>query len=377
MAINPLGAAFRIIDQNFNDFDAQPLYSTPQGLSGDEVTSMNQLTNLPQFNMPYSSSYVSMLAQQQTAAPASIALTNMPEFKALSADNQQRVRNALQNAKPDDPQIAKNIKSLLQNKAFSRLKGNEQTAVLSQIQNYPNSHSIANVERLLEKDWFQKQNLANKQRSLKLVAYLSMPDSNKKQNDIQNNTLDRFLSPGSNYKLDWKAIPASGGNITLGYAANKTLTLNSYLVAANNNPVKLGGYEERVIVETAAHEVSHLVNGDKVSQTFEYLNEEYRAWYVGFLSQNGRPPTNQEAVDRWEYFLNPNGSYASSSQGALKNSGEAKKIFDLLSKLTGIPAENFTTSNYGAMMADQTKWKTNPNAPASDKVFPSSDDLDN
>jgi hypothetical protein len=57
------------------------------------------------------------------------------------------------------------------------------------------------------------------------------------------------------------------------------------------------------------------VNGDRTDQTFEYLNEEYRAWYVGYEAENGHPPSNQEAMDRWEYFLNPNGGYADYAHG--------------------------------------------------------------
>jgi hypothetical protein len=295
------------------------------------------------------------------------SLLNSPQFKALSAENQQ--------------QVTANIKSLLQNGTFGKLKSDEKTAVLSQIKNYLDAHSIANVERLLGKDWFQSQSLGDKQRSLKLVAYLSLPDPNKKQNDIQNNTLDRFLSPDAAYKLTWESKPESNGNITFGHASDDALTLNSYLVAANNNPVRLDDQNEMHVIEhTAAHEVNHLVNHDQTSQTFKYLNEEYRAWYVGLLSQNGKPPSNREAMDRWEYFLNPNSIYANyshevnGSPGALDKPDEARKIFGLLSQLSGV---NVTAGNYIDVMTSRIKWNTDPNAPASDKVFPSSDDLDN
>lgn len=49
---------------------------------------------------------------------------------------------------------------------------------------------------------------------------------------------------------------------------------------------------------SVAHEVNHIVNNDSVAPTAEYFFEEYRAYYVGFVAENGRPPTRDEIVDR-------------------------------------------------------------------------------
>ncbi len=252
------------------------------------------------------------------------------------------------------------------------------------MQNYPETDVVENLGLAIDKDWFDSQSNADQQRSVKLIAHLTQYVGGDRA--IIDGTLDRFLAPDSDYKLEWKSISSSPGNVTYGYAGGNTLTLNSDLVGADNNRVAAGN-EASVIENTTAHEVSHLVNGDKTAQTFHYLNEEYRAWYVGNTAQNGEPPTNQQAVDRWEYFLSPTGGYADyahgtdggwlgigAKDGALDKPKEAAQIYATLSELTGLKV---TADNYTSVLADPTSWKTDPNDAAPSTGFPSTDDLDN
>jgi hypothetical protein len=180
--------------------------------------------------------------------------------------------------------------------------------------------------------------------------------------------------------------PDSKGNITHGYrsAGSHDLTLNSYEIGANNDPITSSS-ERALGVNTAAHEVSHAVNDDSTDQTFDYLNEEYRAWYVGYEAEHGHPPSNQEALERWEYFLNPNGGYAEYSHGierdfwwdtdgALDKPDEAAKIYQMLSDLTGLEVN---ADNYKDVLAsDPSSWNTDPNGDAATR-WASGDDLDN
>lgn len=323
-------------------------------------------------------------AAEQEAALSRVALLNSTEFAALPTSDQDLIRATLAGADVADLAVAGDLLSLIQNPNFAGLPADTQTAILSQASNYPDSRAVANLERMVDQQWFRDQDLADQQRSAKLVAHMSADDTGDR--DIIENTLDRFLAPNADYKLQWLPIAADPGNVTLGYASGDTLTLNEDLVPADNNPVGTG-MDARVIENTSAHEVSHLVNGDTPSQTFEYLNEEYRAWYVGYEAQNGRPPSNQEAMDRWEYFLNPGGGYADYAHGitgggpggadipgALDKPEEAEQIFALLSELSGLEV---TDANYLAVMADPSTWTATPSDPASDDVFPATDDLDN
>jgi hypothetical protein len=327
--------------------------------------------------------FATMSTEQRTSALTEIALVNSSEFKALPSGDQQAIRDSLA-AASSDPAFAVELRGLVQSERFNDLDAATRTAVLAQVDNYPRTDVVENLGLALDKDWFQDQSFDDQQRSLKLVAHLTQHDSGDQA--VIDGTLDRFLSPDSNYELEWKSITASPGNVTFGYADGNTLTLNQDLVPADNNAVG-GGYEAQVIENTTAHEVSHLVNDDSTNQTFHYLNEEYRAWYVGYQAENGHPPSNQEAMDRWEYFLNPSGGYADYSHGtdggwfgigakdgALEKPDEAAQIFDLLSELSGLEV---TADNYQDVMAHPENWTTDPNAAASDDVFPSTDDLDN
>ena len=392
---------------------AQDLHQVLQGVTADEAASLASLHDSPSFgalsgadkqligqaardsgaDQNVTSSvrellegprFDTMSAQQRSSALSEIALVNSTEFQALPSADQQDIRTSLR-AASGDPAFAIGLHGLVQSQPFADLDPAAKTAVLSQIDNYPRTDVVENIGLALDKDWFQDQSVEDQQRSLKLVAHLTQHDSGDQA--VIDGTLDRFLSPDADYRLEWKSISASPGNITFGYADGKTLTLNSDLVDANNNRVG-GGYEADVIENTTAHEVSHLVNGDSTNQTFHYLNEEYRAWYVGHLAEHGKPPTNQEAMDRWEYFLNPDGGYADYSHGtegswffnigakdgALEKPDEARQIFALLSGLSG---QEVTADNYRDVMAHPEDWTTDPNAPASDNVFPSTDDLDN
>ncbi len=359
--------------------DKQLVAEAIRDSGGDQnVTStIRELVQSPRFT--------AMSSAERTSALSEIALVNSSEFQALPSSDQNAIRNALTSADTDDVAFAGKLRELIQSGQFERLNDTEKSAMLAQVENYPDSRVIDNFERALDKGWFQGQSTDDKLRSLKLIAHLSTFEGGDRT--VLDNTLDRFLSPDSDYKLEWKSISASPGNVTYGYAGGNTLTLNEDLVAADSARVS-GGTEGHVIENTTAHEVSHLVNGDSTNQTFHYLNEEYRAWYVGYLAENGHPPSNEEAVARWEYFLDPNGGYADYSHGkdgswffnigakdgALEKPEEAEQIFALLSQLTGV---EITADNYADVLSDTSTWGTNPNDPASDDVFPDTDDLDN
>ena len=303
-------------------------------------------------------------------------------YDALSFSDRALVRQAIARG---DESLPASLKSLIESPEFANLSAEEKTAVLSQVSNYPESAVAANIERLLARDWFQDQSFEDKQRSLKVIAQMSADDGGDRT--ILDNTLNRLLDPGSDYALKWEdKAPDSNGNITLGWNPNDShdVYLNSRLMSADNGPVD-GSDETALGLNTLPHEISHAINDDGTDQTFHYLNEEYRAWYVGFQAEHGRPPSNEEALERWEYFLNPDGGYAEyahgierdlwwDTDGALDKSEEAEQIFQLLSDLTGLEVN---ADNYRDVLAtDPGDWNTDPDGPAATR-WPSGDDLDN
>lgn len=330
-------------------------------------------------------SFQALSADARGAVLQEFVLVRSPDFQDLPADDQQRIRDTLAAREPGDTGLPATIAGLIAGDDFQALDADTRTAVLSQLENYPQSEVAANLERTLAKDWFQDQSVEDRQRSLKVIAGMTADEDGDRV--VLDNTLDRLLDPDSDYALKWDARhPDSNGNITSGWNPHDShdVYLNSVLFDADNDPLAAGD-ESRLALNTLPHEVSHAVNGDSTDQTYHYLNEEYRAWYVGYQAENGRPPSNEEAMARWEYFLSETGGYAEYSHGierrfwwdtdgALDKPDEAQQIFDLLSEFTGLDVD---AGNYRDVLAmDPADWNTNPDDPAATD-WPDGDDLDN
>jgi hypothetical protein len=289
------------------------------------------------------------------------ALLGSPKFAGLSEADQKLVTEGLKGAKAD-PKYAESTKKLLEDAKFQALKPDEKTAVLSQIKNYPDHRSVDNVTRLLQKDWFGKQNLADKQRSLKTVAYLSQYDAGDRK--IIDNTLNKMLDPKSDFKLEWKTYSGDQKGV-YGEADDdtKTLYLARNRMAAGNDKVATDDSTQHLILSTASHEVNHVLNGDKVASTFKYFEAEYRAWHTGFKARYGRDPSNQEIMEqriRWQ--LNPKSFYGKYAAEAMKDPKEAQKFYDFLNKITGLKVD---ASNWkDVAKSDPSTWKTKPGDPA-------------
>lgn len=374
------------------------LHKTLQGFTQAEVVATSELSKLPQYQALSGSDqrlvaeavrdsggglatnaklrellggdrFQGMNAAQRTAALTEIALVETPEFKALPASDQTLVREAVTNRKPDDLKVAENVKSLIGDPKFAALSPEEKTAVLSQVKNYPDSRSIANIERLIQKDWFTNFDLGDKQRTLKAIAFMSQNDAGDAE--VNKNTLNRVLGPGSDYVFKWDAsfegdINGSGG--LYGTADGKNITFNANMVNAGNAPLTETPNSRHVVLHTIAHEVNHNVNGDRPSNTYNYLEQEYRAYYVGFKAEHGRPPTNAEAMERWRNEIV--GAYSARSQAAINGSEtEARKFAEELSRITGQPipanASHDDLKNYIQQQVQLSKSKyADPNGAA-------------
>lgn len=299
---------------------------------------------------------------------STLGLIGSPGFTKLSDSDKGLITDGLKAAKAN-PKYADNVKTLVNDPKFQALKSAEKTAVLSQVKNYPDPRSVQNIDRMLQKDWFTSQGLGDKQRSLKMVAYLSQYDKGDRK--VVDNTLEKFLGAKSDFKLVWKDYTKKGKGLTYGEADNKTLWLNRGIIKANDNKMVENGKTKHLVLSTTPHEVNHLMNKDKVAKTFHYFEAEYRAWYVGFKAQNGRAPTNQEAMQqRISWQLNPDSFYGKYAGDALKNKKEAAQFYDFMSKMSGqkVDASNWKT----VIGSDPSKWKS-----ASDPAPVPSGNIDN
>jgi len=259
-----------------------------------------------------------------------------------------------------DPAYAANLKKLIADPKFTHLKPAEKTAVLSQTKNYPDARAVANIDRLLQKGWFQAESLDNKQRSLKMVGKLSTYDAGDR--GIIDNTLDKFLDPSSHRKIEWKQYPKN--STIFGEADGNTLELNRDKIPADNNKLPEDYNTKEMTLGTVPHEVNHNLNGDKVSETFKYFQAEYRAWFVSFKAEHGRAPTNQEAMEQnvgWQ--LNPKSWYwPNALKAAMKNPKEAEQFYRFLESVTGqtVNAKNWRD----VVKSDPATWPDKGQSPA-------------
>jgi hypothetical protein len=266
-----------------------------------------------------------------------------PELARLPPDEQRMVLGALAK-EPGDNRLAGAIGSLLRSPDFERLKPEEKTAVVRQMDNYPDDRSIANMERMLAKDWFRTQDLGDKQRSLKTIAYLSQ--HNRGDQKVIENTIDRLIGANSDFKLQWadlsKGSSKEGDSATRTYgeadADTRTLILSSHKLAAGNDAVPNTKDGRFLVLHTVAHEVSHIVNKDRPrSASFQHFEIEFRAWAVGFKAEHGHYPTNREAMDRVRQLLTEkDGAYADIKRAGGKYH-DAMMIFSFVQQLTGRP----------------------------------------
>lgn len=196
---------------------------------------------------------------------------------------------------------------------FAELDFDRRAAVLWQAAHHPSEPAITNLGRLVDRPWFQRFDLADTQRSAKLVGYLS--DHRAGDPVVVANTLDRFLDPDAPYRFDWERTGTAYGS-----AHGEEAHFNRAYLDAGNGSVAdsiptgvTAARTERMLTHTVAHEVNHLINGDRRTESYDYFMGEYRAYWVGHLAQHGTSPTRGDVEARVETFFTagPDHSYHS------------------------------------------------------------------
>lgn len=176
------------------------------------------------------------------------------------------------------------------------LSFDERSALLWQTANYPSSEPIRNLGRLSEHDWFHDFDVADTERSAKMIAFLSQFETGDEV--VIGNTLDLFLEPGAPYRFDWDQDGTAYGS-----AGGDAFHFNRAYLDAGDDPVGSSSNSQHMVTHTVAHEVNHLVNGDDVAESFEYFMGEYRAYYVGHIAQYGTAPTRADVEPRVRYLV--------------------------------------------------------------------------
>ncbi len=204
--------------------------------------------------------------------------------------------------------MASEMRNLLAAPAFAKAAPDVREALLAQSKNFPNAASVKSLRQLASATWFRNMDLADKQRAAKSIAYLAevgggAPGS--AQETLINNTIARLLS--DSIPLSFVDIEDDFGGITIGYAVpgQNGISINRALIPAGNGVFpKKNNYARRAALDTIPHEVSHQVNDDHNVPDYRYFQAEYRAWYVGWVAEHGKPPTRQAAFERCVDLIN-------------------------------------------------------------------------
>ncbi|MBL8956758.1 MAG: hypothetical protein JNK82_38650 [Myxococcaceae bacterium] len=269
------------------------------------------------------------------------ALISAPGFKSMAPENQKLALETL--AKTGFNRfIGKSLERLVNAPSFNQAQKVDQTAMLSQAKNYPNTASIGNIERLSGKLWFASQSHEDKARTLKTIAYMS--DPSRGDRTIINNTLEKILGPDAKFDIQW--VDHQGRKA--GHAVDSDTMQLDYSYATPDNGPGVQSKLDWVGNRTVPHEVNHLLSNYKVESSYKFVEDEYRGWYVGVQAQLGRPPTKAEAAAYFKnaYIDDMLGIYGGTASG-VRHGKEAGKMFDLISKAIGVPVtdnETFYTS---------------------------------
>ncbi len=201
--------------------------------------------------------------------------------------------------------LARELQGLLRNPSFLALPAPARQALVAQAINCPRPEVVHNLERLSRAGWFADLDPADQQRAAKVVAFaseLSAQSTSNRQRLLIDNTLNHILPPDGAVSVNFVDL-ASG---IFGQAdPPRAFDFGRDQIPAGNGrmPDEVG----REAVDTLVHEINHLHNNIEVDATFDYLMDEYNAWYLGYESQNGRQPTRQECFEQLTYLMSAEG----------------------------------------------------------------------
>jgi len=337
------------------------LAAKPEALPG-----LTKLVQSPAFKGQGAAGQKTLLAEMEKAGFGAAELTRFETltadagFTALAAGDQALVMLAMAKGKGTEKQRVA-LTGLVGHADFKALAADSKTAVLSQASNYPNPTAATNLTKMVQAAWFKSMPIADRQRTAKVIGYASTKldgSTNATQKTIISNTLDRFLPPGT-YTFEMANLNLSAVSVTFGEnpAGTTTFRINRKLLDADNKKVEDGtqaGYAEHAALNTMCHEVNHAVNNVPMGETYDYFQDEYRAWYVGFVAENGRVPNRQEAYDRADYLLSAtSGAYNLLRKARVevggdgKPSAESKKVIAFMSKFTGTALSSTDLASQG------------------------------
>jgi hypothetical protein len=216
-------------------------------------------------------------------------------------------------------------------------------AVLGQLEHAGSRRVARELGRMLDAPWWGRLELGDAIRAARVVAHLAACADGARPEPVEpcrrtilDNTLASLLPPRGRFALCFADLPVDDETVIAGLRLGAaTAVLNRRMIAAADAPLGEGpgGWlEARVGTATVVHEVNHLHNPVPHGPTHAAFQDEYRAWYVAFVAEAGRPPRRVDALDRCRELLAGPG-YAAFAHALASGSAQGERILGFLREL--------------------------------------------
>ncbi len=285
-----------------------------------------------------------MLALVPDRAGDAQRLIELPAFAELSPDERLALLS------PPKPDRLDRALWLLENPIWSALAGDKrslfaldarvQSALIAQFEHFLVRKTGECLLRTLDADWFHDLDASDQIRALKVIAYASsqltgasFESSGISQRRIIENTLDSLLPPTARFRLEFEDLPSEPTSSIAGLRRLPgTVVLNRNLIPDDDRHLGAGARgrdAEHVGLTTLVHEVNHLCNQIPTGATYAAFQDEYRAWFVGFVAFMSRFPSRIESLSRVKELLS-NPAYAELQQALDGGGPESEQILRFL-----------------------------------------------
>lgn len=233
----------------------------------------------------------------------------------MSTPEEQQADTAARASLAGNPDALAKYDALQKNDLFGRHDGGypgdppgaaarARISIMKQIAAFPEARVIDNLDQMSRRDWFDAMSPEDKQRATRLVAYGSSDTVPGGQgNTTRHNTIDAIVR-SDDPPLSFADLRKDDVGVTWGQhkpgllGFGESIELNRKLIAASDDPITAGSDDAQLATDTLAHEYNHKIRGGSNESSFDYFMNEYRAWYAGYVSENGHPPSRAEAFDR-------------------------------------------------------------------------------
>lgn len=216
-------------------------------------------------------------------------------------------------------------------------------AVLGQLEHGGSRRVAQELGRLLQAPWWAALDVDDRIRAARVVTHVSacadgspLEPTALRRRTILDNTLLSLLPPHGRFGLVLEDLPLEADALVAGSCrAPDTVVLNRRAISCDDRPLgqgRGGAIEHRVALCTLVHEVNHLHNFTPPGPTYESFQDEYRAWYVGFVAQVDRLPRRVEALERCRELLT-NPCYAALGRAVQQRTAHGERIVAFMQAL--------------------------------------------